>query len=410
MFKGANEKIEKVGPKRLLAVDGGGMRGLIAIEILARIEEIVREQSGNSKAVLADYFDYVAGTSTGAIIGTCVALGRSVAEIRNIYLENGRHMFDRGAIWRRFAKLYPVKTGLLTLSNLIWNAIGGKLPWARMPYSEYPDTPLIETYRRKDVIGPDEVTLGSDDLRTLLMVTLLNANTDSPWPVSNNPRALYNRPDHPYTNANIPLWQLVRASSAAPTIFPAQEIVLGPEDKKIRFTFVDGGVTSYNNPAFQLFLQATLDPYRLCWKTGEEEMLLISVGTGLNPAENVGLRARDMGFYRQATTVATGLFNASIYQQDLLCRAFGKCEAGDDLDSEVRNLIDIKSRPVAQPLFTYARYNATLTEEGLQNLGLGDIKPADVSGTDETGHMDELRRIGTEVARRNVKPDLFARF
>ena len=60
------DKLEKSGPRKLLACDGGGIRGIISIEILARIESELRKSSGNPKLVLADYFDYVAGTSTGS--------------------------------------------------------------------------------------------------------------------------------------------------------------------------------------------------------------------------------------------------------------------------------------------------------------------------------------------------------
>ena len=42
------------------------------------------------------------------------------------------------------------------------------------------------------------------------------------------------------------------------------------------FMFLDGGITVYNNPAFQLFLMATLPPYNLCWPTGEDQLLLVS--------------------------------------------------------------------------------------------------------------------------------------
>jgi hypothetical protein len=52
------------------------------------------------------------------------------------------------------------------------------------------------------------------------------------------------------------------------------------------FIFVDGGVTMYNNPGFQLFLMATLPPYNLCWAAGEETMLLVSVGTGASADAN----------------------------------------------------------------------------------------------------------------------------
>jgi hypothetical protein len=58
------EKLAKSGPRKLLLCDGGGIRGIISIEILARIEAELRKSSGNPTLVLADYFDYVAGTST----------------------------------------------------------------------------------------------------------------------------------------------------------------------------------------------------------------------------------------------------------------------------------------------------------------------------------------------------------
>jgi patatin-like phospholipase/acyl hydrolase len=104
-------------------------------------------------------------------------------------------------------------------------------------------------------------SLGSEYLRTLLMVVLRNATTDSPWPVSNNPAAKYNAPDRKDCNLNIPLWQLVRGSTAALTYFPPEVVKVGEQE----FIFVDGGMTMYNNPAFQLFLMATVEAYNLPW-------------------------------------------------------------------------------------------------------------------------------------------------
>ena len=49
-------------PRKLLALDGGGIRGIISLEILARIESELRAASGNNELVLADYFDYVGGS------------------------------------------------------------------------------------------------------------------------------------------------------------------------------------------------------------------------------------------------------------------------------------------------------------------------------------------------------------
>ena len=81
------------------------------------------------------------------------------------------------------------------------------------------------------------------------MMVMRNATTDSPWPLSNNPKAKYNDAARADCNLKLPLWQLVRASTAAPTYFPPEVVRVGRD-----FIFVDGAVTMYNNPAFQLFL------------------------------------------------------------------------------------------------------------------------------------------------------------
>ena len=65
---GYRDRLDSDGPRKLLALDGGGIRGVLTLEILAAIEDIVRTKLGKA-AVLADYFDYIAGTSMGALIG-----------------------------------------------------------------------------------------------------------------------------------------------------------------------------------------------------------------------------------------------------------------------------------------------------------------------------------------------------
>lgn len=87
----------------------------------------------------------------------------------------------------------------------------------------------------------------------------------------------------------IPLWQLVRASTAAPVYFPPEILQWDPADVSKTFVFVDGGVTPHNNPPFLLYRMATEPAYRLNWKTGEENMLMVSVGTGA--AESQGATA-----------------------------------------------------------------------------------------------------------------------
>ncbi|MGH7929448.1 MAG: patatin-like phospholipase family protein, partial [Candidatus Binatia bacterium] len=68
------EKIQPNGSKKILAFDGGGIRGILSVEILAELEDILRQKSGGGNDfVLADYFDFFAGTSTGAIIAACLS-------------------------------------------------------------------------------------------------------------------------------------------------------------------------------------------------------------------------------------------------------------------------------------------------------------------------------------------------
>src|SRR6516162_2960175 len=270
------ERIERQGPKKLLAIDGGGIRGVLALEVLQKIEDLLKTKSGNPDFRLADYFDYIAGTSTGGIIAAGLSIGMSVGEILAFYQEAGGQMF--------------VKANLLR----------------RLRY-KFEDEPLAAKLR--DVFAPD-TTLGSEKLRTLLLLVMRNATTDSPWPISNNPYAKYNDSAHPDCNLKFPLWQLVRASTAAPTYFPPEVIPCG--DKP--FIFVDGGVTMYNNPAFQMFLMATVDRYWIKappdisrWQTGVDDMLVISIGTGTSAGESYSLRPGAMNLIFNATTIPSAL-------------------------------------------------------------------------------------------------------
>jgi hypothetical protein len=254
------------------------------------------------------------------------------------------------------------------------------------------------------VFGAD-TKLGGDALQTLLMVVMRNATTDSPWPLSNNPRAKYNdRLTRTDCNLDLPLWQLVRASTAAPVYFPPEVITVGAN----RFVFVDGGVTMYNNPAFLLFLMATLAPYQVQWPTGEERMLLVSVGTGASAAANADLEPVDLNLLSNASNVPTALMYAALNEQDMLCRAFGRCREGDQLDREIRALRDADGEGLPK-LFTYMRYTADLTEKWLTAAGLPGIDPVNVRRMDSVQFVGDLQAIGRAVATR-VSPDHFAGF
>ncbi len=310
---------------RLLAFDGGGIRGLFALEVARRIESLLRERQGRPDLVLADHFHYIGGTSTGAIIATFLAWGLPVDEVVRLYRENARVMFTKAG-----------------LGNIHKHRFAGE------PISHFLRSFFVEG-------DGTPATLGTSKLRTLLLVVTRNASTGSPWPLSNNPLALYNNRDKAGCNLDLPLWQIVRASTAAPTFFPPEVIEIidqGSADaSKHVFTFEDGGITPFNNPAYLLYTMATLPEYRLNWPDGKERMSLVSVGTG-RISTGRGDKPED-NLLGVARSVPAALIAASQRFQDLVCRQHGECRHGDLLDSELGDLV----RDNPRAAFLYARYD-----------------------------------------------------
>src|SRR3982750_4459125 len=89
-----------ITPKRVLALDGGGLRGVLTLEYLDLIEQILRRRSRNDDLRLCEYFDLIGGTSTGSIIAAALACGMTVAELKKLYGDLGKAVFQR-SIFRR---------------------------------------------------------------------------------------------------------------------------------------------------------------------------------------------------------------------------------------------------------------------------------------------------------------------
>src|SRR5690242_7674114 len=231
-------------PKRLLSLDGGGIRGLIEAEVLSEVESQLQQLTGKDRP-LCEYFDLIGGTSTGAILAASLAMGLRASDLRDFYLKLGKQVFTPEFFLIRFWHKYPSKP----LENAL-----------------------------KDVLGAD-TTLGDSRLRTLLLIVSKNTTLGSTWFFANNPRGKFFS-----QNRSLPLWQIVRASTAAPTYFPPQAIKVpsGPATTHA-YEFVDGGVSTYNNPSMQLFLEATEPDYNIGWPTGVDNLLLMSLGAGFSP-------------------------------------------------------------------------------------------------------------------------------
>lgn len=369
-------------PRKLLSLDGGGIRGLITLGFLERLEQqLALARAAGDGFRLCHYFDYIAGTSTGAIIAACLARGMSVAEVQTFYVSAGPHMFEHAELLQRLSNFYRADP----LRNL-----------------------LEATF--------DSANLLPEHLQCLLLVVTRNVTTDSPWPVSSNPEARYNDPSRPDCNLQVPLWKLVRASAAAPIYFPPETVNWDASDARKTFTFVDGAVTPYNNPAFLLYRMATHPSYQLCWQSGEKNMLLVSIGTG---SASSPVAKANLNIAANLTSLPGVLMYSAQVDQDVSCRMLGRCTYGDLIDREIRDLtcrnldepcsIDAwmaaPHKPLTEDLgraFLYTRYNADLAQESLNQAGLSDVEAAKVQKLDAVDQIPNLIRVGRTFAEKQV--------
>jgi hypothetical protein len=236
-------------------------------------------------------------------------------------------------------------------------------------------------------------------------MVMRNATTDSPWPLSNNPEARFNLAKDADCNLEFLLWKLIRASTAAPTYFPPEVLEIGGKEH----LFVDGGITPYNNPAFLMFRMATTPAYNMNWSTGEDQMLIVSVGTGEAADANENLTLGDMNLLYNASSIPSALMAAASVDQDILCRTFGRCLVGGHIDLESRDMTNTPA-PGGSNLFTYMRYNANLTDTGLKALGIKGVRPKDVQKLDSIEAIPQLQEIGRAVGTRDVSMDHFQAF
>ena len=369
-------------PRKLLALDGGGIRGILTLQVLIRIEEVLAEASGQGDEFrLCNFFDYVGGTSTGAIIAAGLARGMSARELAEFYLKTGPAMFDKSFILFRLRHLYETQ-------------------------------PLAAELKKK---FDEDSNLFPESLKCLLLVVTRNVTTDSPWPISSNPFAMYNDPSRADCNLNIPLWQLVRASTAAPVYFAPEVIQWDKSDPSKTFVFEDGGLTPYNNPAFLIARMATAPEYNLHWQTGEKNLLVISVGTGAAPKVDAEVYSSGKTAFTNLANFPAALMYGAQVDQDINCRIVGRCIHGAPIDRELGDLIPTDSLSVdLGRQFLYARYNAELSAKWLSAHGLGDVDAAEVAQLDSVEHIKDLVRVGEKLAQEvraeHFCPERFGQF
>jgi uncharacterized protein len=364
-------------PKRILALDGGGLRGILTLGMLKKIETVLGERHENPKDFrLCHYFDLIAGTSTGAIIAATLAIGWSVDQIREKYMSLGENVFER-SLFRK---------GLLR--------------------AKYDHDKLDEEL--KSVYG-ENTLLNSSVIQTGLLLMTKRLDTGSPWPISNNPRGKYfkSRPGGTIGNGDYPLWKVVRASTAAPAYFDPESITIveKPDHRPKTGLFVDGGVSPFNNPALQTLMYATMDGYRIGWPTGADKLLLVSLGTG---AANPKVKRANIAA-EQAVRALLSLMDDCATLQETMLQWMSSSPTARQIDVE---LGDLRNDLVSgAPLLTYLRYNVDLRKENVQHLdpSLTDTELIEsLSAMDTPENMAVLHRLGVLAAEQDVRGRDFA--
>ena len=210
-----NQQVER--PYRVLSLDGGGMRGIYTGAFLARLTDQFARIRGESALDLGRGFDLITGTSTGAIVGCALAVGRPMTEIVGLYREHGPKIFPhrisgkRSAIYRATQGSRYVRAGDKALREALEGVLG--------------DTTMLDVFKGRGI---------SVSIPAVLM------SEHRAWVFKKTPRSGV-RDDH------YPLVDVCMATSAAP-IYRSLAAIDDPNTPDgPQQVFADGGLWA-NNP------------------------------------------------------------------------------------------------------------------------------------------------------------------
>lgn len=401
------------GHKRILSLDGGGVRGSVTIAFLERIEKLLREYHGKDTR-LCDWFDLIGGTSTGAIIAGALALGYRTEDIKDFYLNRSGDVFSRQ-----------------------WSFYGLRARFR------------VQQLRREieGVVG--DRTLESSDILTGLGILAKRLDTGSPWILANNPRAPFWEDTRKHIgNRHYKLAALVRASTAAPIYFEPEILqIIDPQDPaimrvaaeadqadpstteskdelmpsrlsildRIRFfrrppfnsqthgIFVDGGVSPHGNPSLALFEMTQFSPFGICWPTGSDRLTVVSVGTGsYRPRLSFDKLLFPRNFRLTFHAMMSFLSDAG---QLVLAQMqwMGDALTPWILNSEIGALSH--DTPPGGKLFRFIRYDVRLEHEWLEGkLGISrsEREVERIRPMDRPASVHELYEIGQAAAEKQV--------
>ncbi|MGH1574003.1 patatin-like phospholipase family protein [Methylobacterium sp. P31] len=366
------------GPKRMLSLSGGGVRGAISIAFLERLEEILDSRAG-TRVRLCDHFDLIGGTSTGALIAGALVLGYRASQIREFYETLAPRVF-RKPRWRILG--LQAKFDARNLQQEIDAILGDR-------------------------------TLDSPDLQTGLAIVMKRMDTGSPWVLTNSPTSAYwdTPPDGSYIgNRQLRLGNLVRASTAAPHYFDPELVQIA--EGQAPALFVDGGVTPYNNPSLQLLMIAAFEGYGLRWPLGADKLSIMSIGTGVFRERLSYEDSRRLPAAGLAVRALTGLMADAEASAMTLLHWLSGTNPHWPINTELGRLTN-DSPPFQSPLFTFEAYNVRLEREWLRDtldLDLSEDAVHALRRMDEPSLATPLYDIGRRAAERLMSVDGCARW
>lgn len=222
--------------RRILAIDGGGIKGVLAAALLDTVETATGKR-------IADHFDLIAGTSTGGIIALALGLGLSAREIVDFYVREGPRIFDQADT----TKAKGVAQAWLAKMRA-WRRRGQQLAWPK-----YEPVALREAL----TTAFGSRTLGDSTLR--LVIPAYHSDKDD----------LYVFKTRHHSRLQVD-WReravdVALATAAAPTYFQAHVMPNGAP-------LIDGGIWA-NNPAGVAAVEARSV---LGWK--DDDLFVLSLG------------------------------------------------------------------------------------------------------------------------------------
>ncbi len=236
---------------RILSVDGGGIRGIMSGTMIAYLEKKIKQKTGNKNASIGEYFDFIAGTSTGGILACTYLIPDAKGNYKftakdslNLYLERGDEIFD-----------VSFKQKLKSLGGI-----------------------NDEKYDAAELIEALEDYFTDVKLSQLKKPCLITS-----YDIRNRKAHFFTSADATTDDFDFYVKDVARATSAAPTYFEPARVksIFGTP-----YALIDGGVFA-NNPTLCAYAEArTLDFSKLLKDKNKpklptaKDMIIVSVGTG----------------------------------------------------------------------------------------------------------------------------------